>query len=246
MHALPKDGGDSMPADPHTFSRFGRKARLVALVAVPVSLALLLSGCSTKERYHSALLVLDEDISRGRSRGERLISRGANPSDAYASRMEDVNIRVSSDVILRSAGLCLPVDEIACQIAAGGDPSDAGIRRAVASAIKTVERELKAIAIVQVSKTRDPASIDFVLRSSTGTEYPPIAVEAPTFLREVTALYDPTAPPAVLYAYTIHFPCRGGPGVPAIGPTVRSITLVVKDGEYSAMAIFPLRSRSEK
>ena len=215
-------------------------------MAVYASLALLLSGCSTKDRYHSALLVLDEDISRGTSRGEGLVSRGANPSDAYASRMQDVNIRVSSDVILRSAGIGLPADEIAYQIAAGGDSSDAGIRRAVASALKTTERELKAFAIVQISKTRDPACVEFLLRSSTGTEYPPIAVEAPTFVREVTAIYDPTAPAAALYAYTIHFPSRGGPGVPAIGPTVRSITLVVKDGEYAATAIFPLRSRSEK
>ena len=218
---------------------------LVALAAVLASLALLLSGCSAKERYHSALVVLDEDISRGTSRGKSLIASGANPSDAYASRMNDVNIRVSSDVILRSAGIGLPADEIAYQIAAGGDSSDAGIRRGVAGAIKTMERELKAMAIVQVSKTRDPASIEFTLRSSTGTEYPPIAVETPTFLRDVTATYDPTATAAALYAYTIHFPSRGGPGVPPIGPTVRSIALLVKDGEYEARADFPLRNRSE-
>jgi len=235
-----------MSTDRHPFGRFGRKATLVALAAILASLALLLNGCSAKERYHSALVVLDEDISRGTSRGKSLIASGANPSDAYASRVHDVNIRVSSDVILRSAGLGLPADEIAYQIAAGGDSSDAGIRRAVASALKTMERELKAMAIVQVSKTRDPASVEFVLRSSTGTEYPPIAVETPTFLRDVTATYDPTAIAAALYAYTIHFPSRGGPGVPPIGPTVRSIALLVKDGEYEARADFPLVSRSEK
>ena len=128
----------------------------------------------------------------------------------------------------------------------GGDASDAGIRHAVATALKTIERELKAIAIVQISKTRDPASIDFVLRSSTGTEYPPIAVETPTFLRDVTATYDPTAPAAALYAYTIHFPARGGPGVPPIGPAVRSLVLLVRDGEYEGRASFPLHSRSEE
>jgi len=235
-----------MSADRHTFDRFGCKAKLVAFAAILASLALLLNGCSAKERYHSALVVLDEDISRGTSRGKGLIASGANPSDAYAYRVDDVNIRVSSEVILRSAGLGLPADEIAYQIAAGGDSSDAGIRRAIASAIKTMERELKAMAIVQVSKTRDPASIEFVLRSSTGTEYPPIAVETPTFLRDVTATYDPTATAAALYAYTIHFPARGGPGVPPIGPTVRSLALLVKDGEYEARADFPLVSRSEK
>ncbi|HUU53677.1 MAG TPA: hypothetical protein VMY87_02065 [Armatimonadota bacterium] len=235
-----------MSADRHTFDRFGCKAKLVAFAAILASFALLLNGCSAKERYHSALVVLDEDISRGTSRGKGLIASGANPSDAYAYRVDDVNIRVSSEVILRSAGLGLPADEIAYQIAAGGDSSDAGIRRAIASAIKTMERELKAMAIVQVSKTRDPASIEFVLRSSTGTEYPPIAVETPTFLRDVTATYDPTATAAALYAYTIHFPARGGPGVPPIGPTVRSLALLVKDGEYEARADFPLVSRSEK
>jgi len=234
-----------MSADRHAFGRFGRKAKLVALAAVLASLALLLSSCSAKERYHSALVVLDEDISRGTSWGKSLIASGANPSDAYASRMDDVNIRVSSDVILRSAGLGLPADEIAYQIAAGGDSSDAGVRRGVASAIKTMERELKAMAIVQISKTRDPASIEFVLRSSTGTEYPPIAVETPTFLRDVTATYDPTAPAAALYAYTIHFPARGGPGVPPIGPAVRSLALLVRDGEYEGAVDFPLRSRTE-
>ena len=142
-----------MSAHRHTFDRFGRKARFVALVAVPASFALLLSGCSAKENYHSALVVLDEDISRGTSRGKSLVASGAHPSDAYASRVDDVNIRVSSDVILRSAGLGLPADEIAYQIAAGGDSSDAGIRRAVASALKTMERELKAMAIVPVSYT---------------------------------------------------------------------------------------------
>jgi len=234
-----------MSAGRHTFGRLGRKATFVALAAVAASLAVLLSSCSAKERYHSALVVLDEDISRGTSRGKSLIASGANPSDAYASRIEDVNLRVSSDVVLRSAGLGLPADEIAYQIALGGDDSDAGIRRAVTNALKTMERELKTIAVVQVAKSRDPASIEFALRTNIGTDYPPIAVETPTFLRDVTAAYDPTAPPAVLYSYIIHFPARGGPGVPAIGPTVSSLSLVVRDGEYEGKATFPLRSRSK-
>lgn len=234
-----------MSAGGHTFGRLGRKTTFVALAAVAASLAVLLSGCSAKERYHSALVVLDEDISRGTSRGKSLIAGGANPSDAYASRIEDVNLRVSSDVVLRSAGLGLPADEVAYQIALGGDDSDAGIRRAVTNALKTMERELKTIAVVQVAKSRDPASIEFALRTNIGTDYPPIAVETPTFLRDVTAAYDPTAPPAVLYSYVIHFPARGGPGVPAIGPTVSSLSLVVRDGEYEGKATFPLRSRSK-
>lgn len=235
-----------MLVHPHVFDRFLHKRVFGALAAVLVSLAVSLSGCSAKERYHSALVVMDEDISRGTSRGKSLVASGANPSDAYASRMDDVNLRVSSDVILRSAGIGLPADEVAYQIAVGGDSSDAGIRRAVTNAIKAMERELKAVAIVQVSKTRDPASVDFTLRSSTGTEYPPIAVETPAFLRDVTAAYDPTAPASALYTYTIHFPSRGGPGVPPIGPTVRSISLLVKDGEYEARVDFPLPSRSKE
>lgn len=228
------------------FGRFGRKTEVLAILVIIPCAAVLLSGCTAKERYHSALVVSDDDISRGTSRGKSLVAAGANPSDAYASRLEDVNLRVSSEVILRSAGLGLPVDEVAYEIAAGGDATDAGVRRGVASAIKTMERELKTFAIVQVSDKRDPASIEFILRSSTGTEYPPIAVETPVFVRKVTAAYDPSAPAATLYLYTIHFPSRGGPGVPAIGPTVRSLVLITRDGEYEARTTFPLRSRAEK
>jgi len=230
----------------HTFDCFGRNTNLAALVVVGASLCLLLSGCSGKERYHSALVATDEDISRGTSRGKSLIASGADPADAYKSRMVDVNVRVSSDVILRSAGVCMPADEIAYQIALGGDSSDNGVRHAVTSALKTIERQVRTAAIVQVAKSRDPASVDFALRTSPGTDYPPIAVEKPTFLREVKLTYDSTAPAAALYSYVILFPSRGGPGVPPIGPTVSSLSLVVQDGPYEGKATFPLQVRSPR
>lgn len=235
-----------MVDDRRAFHRVGRAAGIAVLAAIVAALSLLLSGCSMKEKYHSALVVSDDDISRGTSRGKGLVAQGANPYDAYASCLQEVNLRVSSDAILRSAGIGLPVDEVAYQIAVGGDSSESGIRRGVANAIKTMERELKAFAVVQVSKARDPAGLEFILRSSTGTEYPPIAVETPVFLRDVAAAYDASGSSAALYSYTIRFPSRGGPGVPPIGPTVRSLVLIVRDGEYEAVTTFALRSRTEK
>jgi len=201
-----------------------------------------LVGCSGKQRIHPALVLTDDDITRGISRGKSLITSGADPTDAFSFRMVDVNQRVSTDVILRSAGLCMPQDEVAYEVAANGDTSDAGVRKAVTQAVKRTERELRAIAIVQVAKARDPASIGFVLESNTRVKYPATRIEAPTYIRDVSPGFAAAEPPAAMYFYTVFFPVRGGPGVPPVGPTVRSLSLAVKDGDFEGYTEFALRS----
>jgi hypothetical protein len=214
-----------------------RAAMLVGLLS-----GALLVGCSSKSRIHPALVLTDDDITRGVSRGKSLIAQGADPSDAFQFRLVDVNQRVSADVVLRSAGLCMPQDEVAYQVAVGGDTSDAGIRKAVAKAMKDTERQLRAIAIVQVSKARDPASIGFVLESNTRVQYPAIVVEAPAYIRDVSPGFGQNEKPAAMYFYTAFFPVRGGPGVPPVGPTVRSLSLAVKDGDSEGYTEFALQT----
>jgi hypothetical protein len=202
----------------------------------------LLAGCSSKSRVHPALVLTDDDITRGISRGKSLIASGADPYDAFQFRLVDVNQRVSADVVLRSAGLCMPQDEVAYEVAAGGDTSDAGIRKAVAKATKNTERQLRAIAIVQVTKSHDPASVGFVLESNTRVKYPAILIEAPAYIRDVSPGFGANEQPAAMYFYTAFFPVRGGPGVPPVGPTVRSLSLAVKDGDFEGYTDFALKT----
>ncbi len=212
---------------------------LVATITVCILCALpVLGGCSSRETLHPALRASDDDISRGIRRGKGLIGR--DPGDVFTLRLQDVNVRVSSDIILRSAGCCWPQDEICYRVAAGGDKSDAAVNRAVNEALKTVERELRCVAVVQLPIERDPAKVDFVLRTNLGVEYPPIAVEMPKLLREIDLTWDNTQPRSGLYYYVVRFPIRGGPGVPPVGPNVRSVSLVLRDGDAEGLATFDL------
>jgi len=169
-----------------------------------------------------------------------MISSGEAPEDAFAYRTVDVTERLSSEVIVRSAGICLPVDRLAYEIAKGGDSSERGTRKAISQATRAADRELMFVASMQLAQTFDPANIQFKLRTNTATEYPPIAVDMPVLLREVRPSFDPTAAMAELYYYVVHFPVSGGPGVPPIGPEVTSLTLVISDGTSEATVEFPL------
>ncbi|MBN1460273.1 MAG: hypothetical protein JXA57_12115 [Armatimonadetes bacterium] len=197
-------------------------------------------GCASRDRLHPGLRLNDDELSSAIKRGKRLIPTG-EPEQAFSFRTVDVNTQISSDVILRKAGPCWPEDEVAYQIALGGDSSDAAVKQATNVGLKIVERQMRFVAILQVSKERDPADIEFALRTNQGTEYPPVSVEAPKFIRSVNPTFDPTAKPAGLYAYTVHFPVAGGPGVPPIGPTAYSLEFIVKvdDSEGSARFTIP-------
>ncbi len=210
------------------------------LSAGALSLIVLAGGCTSREVLHPALRPSTNDTSRAVNRGKRAISIGADPEDTFKFRLEDINVRVSGEVVLRSAGCCWPQDEICYQVAAGGDTSDAGIRRAVSKAMKMIDHELRCVATVQIPQDRDPASVDFALRTNVGVEYPPIAVETPQWVRNISPTFDTSATPAALYYYVVRFPIRGGPGVPPVGPNVRSLSLIVKDGNAEAKATFEL------
>jgi hypothetical protein len=210
------------------------------LASALLALALAAPGCGGKEKIHPALRVEGEELDRAIRRGKGLVSRGADPYEAFTRGTVDVSERISADVILWSAGICWPSEQVAFQIAEAGDASDAGIRRAVREAVKLVERELRCTATVQLPTSRDPADIQFRLRSNTGVEYPPLAVETPIFIRETASILNPNAPSSAIYYYVVRFPIRGGPGVPAIGPQVNSLFLVLNDGLGEATAEFRL------
>jgi hypothetical protein len=213
--------------------------RAGAAAAWAVCLALVL-GCSGESRINPVFRIEGEQLDRAINAGANAVSAGTDPNDLLSTQMEDVNLRVSSGVILRSAGCVWPSQEVACEIAKGGDNSDAGIRRAVNTARRTVEREMKCVALIQVPNDKDPSSVTFALRTNTAVQYPATAVETPVFVREVTSVYDPTAAAGALYFYVIRFPVRGGPGVPPVGPEVTALSLVVMDGEAEAQVTFPI------
>lgn len=213
------------------------------VVSALAAATVVCSGCSSTNRVHPGLRAPEgQDLDRAIARGKSLIVSGADPQDAFARRVVPINERVSAEVILRSAGLCLPADRIAYEIAKSGDSSDGGVRGATAAAIKAIGRELMCYAEVQVPNAMDPTTtITFALRTSTGAEYPPMAVEKPFLLREFNpGEFDPTAAPAGVYAYLVHFPVVGGPGVPPIGPTASSVTLAVSDGTGEGSYTFEL------
>lgn len=203
------------------------------------ALLLCVLGCGQRAEIHPALRATEEDLDRAASIAKELVAKGQNPLDALTYRSADSNTRVSSDVILRSAGLTLPIDRIVYEIARLGDTSDVNIRRGIEAGLRGSENEVICVASIQVAESRDPASIQFALRASV-TEYPPLSVDTPVLLREISAAYDPSAGTAKLYLYVIHFPIKGGPGYPPIGPTITSLTFVVKDAGSEATASFQL------
>jgi len=213
-----------------------------AFIVAVAALVVCAVGCSSRESLHPALRLDDEDLERAIRKGKNLIATGQDPYQAYAHSMRDVNVRVSPHVIIRSAGCCWPRDTVAFHIAQEGDKSDAAVKRAVQRALKTVEREITFTAMLQIPKSRDEADLEFMLRTNTGIQYPPIVVETPIFIREVISPFDANAPVSAIYQYVAHFPVRGGPGVPPIGPRVSALSLEVIDGDCTGSARFDLRS----
>ena len=221
--------------------RLKRAAQRGCMAAIGMAcLSILAAGCSSESRINPVFRLDDTQIQRAITSGKNAVLGGVDPNNLLTSQMIDVNLRVSADVVLRSAGCCWPTQEVAYEIAMAGDSTDAGVRRAVSAAMRAIEREMKCVATVQLPMDKDPGSITFALRTNTGVEYPPIAVEKPVFIREVTSIYDPTAPAGALYLYVVRFPVRGGPGVPPVGPNVTSLNFVVKDGEAEAQVNFPI------
>ncbi len=219
------------------YGRLAKAGRALLVVAAAVS-AVTWWGCGRRGNIHPALRVEEEDLDRAKRLGCSLVNTGADPYDAYARGMRDVNARITAHVVLRSASCCWPKDEVAFCIAQGGDSSEAAVRRAVREALKTAERELKFAVVAQLPKERDPADLEFLLRTNTGVEYPALVVEEPYYLRDAQSYYQADAPRSAMYYYLVKFPVRGGPGLPPIGPQVSVLYLVVKDGDMEASAAF--------
>ena len=209
----------------------------VAWLLVIALAGMVIGGCASRDRLNPAFRLNDDELTNAIKKGKRLIPTG-DPEQAFSRQVIDVNTQISSDVILRKAGPCWPENEIAYQIALGGDSSDAAVKQATNTGLKFIEREIRFVAVLQMASERDPTGIQFALRTSQGTEYPPISVETPQFIRNVSPTFDRTAKPAKLYSYTVFFPVAGGPGIPPIGPTVNSLDFVVKVGDSEGSARF--------
>jgi hypothetical protein len=182
-------------------------------------------------------------MSAAKERGKRLIQEGADPYKVYGSPREEVNTRISPDLIFRQAIACWPKNEVAFEVARQGDASERAVRHAAVEAQRRTERELKFLVILQMPQFRDPAEIQFVMRSNRGNEYPPLAVETPTKLRDILVGLDPNMPPSALYRYEVHFPLTGSPGYPPIDTTVSSVGVVVRDGGSEGEQWFSLPHR---
>jgi hypothetical protein len=220
-------------------------ARVLAVLAVGAC-AVLAGGCGKQEDIHPALRIEGDDLERAKRQGCSLINLGADPYEAYARDFRDVNKRLTAHVILRSAACCWPQDEVAFQIAQSGDASEAAVNQAAKEAVELTRRVIKFAAVLQMPKDRDPVTIEFALRTSTGTEYPALEVEEPYYIRDAKSYYDEHAPASGMYYYMVKFPVRGGGGIPPIGPGVNMLYLVVRDGDMEADAEFVMPRPSPK
>lgn len=215
-----------------------RAASLLLLLALSAG-ALIASGCSNSESVHPALRLEEEDYKKAVERARGLVTSRSDPARAYKTGMQQVNLRVGQDVIIREAAVCWPAEELAYLIVKNSADGTA-VDRVAKQARRTVETDLKIEVVMQLPKAQDPSSLTFALKTSAGEEYPPLSVEPPIFIRDVASALDPTMPASAMYSYDVHFPIQGSPGFPPIGPGVTSLDLIVKDGTLQAAASFAM------
>jgi len=219
---------------------------IACLAALAIALAVVVLGCSSNVNLNAAFVLQPQDIEKATERGVSLLKQGADPYSVYNWSTKSVNERVSTDVVVQDAALCLPKDEIAFAIVKQGDPADSAVNRAVNQTVKQVSSEVKFSVILQLATTRDPNTVQFEMQSSAGGKYPPLAVEEPALIRQVSSALDPTAPPSALYGYDVYFPLRGSPGYPPIDTSVTTLYLVVKDGQAESKIPFDLTYAANK
>lgn len=211
-----------------------RRRRLMLLALATVAAIVLLltagTGCGRRQKLHPAFELDQEAIDKAVVRGRYLMRERRDPLEAFVQSTSGDSVRVSTDVVIRQTCCCYPAYEICYEIARSGDRSDLGIQRVVKDTLPRVERELRFFVYIQLPEARDPTNVQFALRTDRKQEYPPAVVCTPTVVRRVTSGLDPNMPPSVLYCYQVVFLLRGAPGYPPIGPLVRSLYVVVKDG----------------
>jgi hypothetical protein len=151
-----------------------------------------------------------------------------------------VNIRLTGDTVVREVACCWPEDEVACAVGQLENTSRAAVDRAAQEARRRAERELRFWVVMELAESHDPSSVKFVLKTQSRQEYPPLIVETPVRLRELPSGYGGAHGPAVQLGYSVRFPTQGSPGYPPIGPGVRELYLVIKDGVAETSVMFPM------
>ena len=212
--------------------------RLWALPAIG-ALVLVAAGCSSRSRIHPDLQVDESAVQRAIERGLMTVKSGKDPYGIFRYSTKQVNVRLSADVIVSEVTCCWPEQEIAFAVAQLGDTSDVAVRRAVGEARRRVEQEMKFWAVIQLSKSRELGSVEFLMRSNLGNEYPPLVIETPVLLRDVTPLGGGGGM-ASLLAYSVRFPLQGGPGYPPLSPAVHTLQFVVREGASEVAVDFPI------
>jgi hypothetical protein len=222
------------------------RAPLLLAVFAGAALALAAAGCGNREAVHPALRLTADDVNFAAERGRSIAASGGDPYQVFSTSTKTLMITVSAGMVVREAGICWPADEVAFEVAKSGAQTEADARIAARQAARTAERELRFWIVAEVPKGRDPTDVQFSLTTNTGAEYPPLAVQPPQYLRDVASVLGSTETGAGLYSYDIRFSIRGGPGYPAIGPNVSTLSLVVKQGPLSAAIPFsmPITSKS--
>ena len=219
----------------------------LVLLAFTAAATLLLAGCSDRESIHPALRVEDAEFEKAVERGRTIAATGGDPYRAYSFGTQQVNLRVTPDVIVREAACCWPKDEIAFLVAKQANGDASAVDRVAKRVRDQVERDLKFTVLVQMPKSVDPnTAIQFAMRSSAGSEYPPLAVEQPVFIREVSSALDPEMPASAIYGYDVHFPIQGSPGYPKLGSEISELTLIVKDGDAQALVPFSMPTQKPR
>jgi hypothetical protein len=209
------------------------------LLAALASLALG-PGCGGGVQVNPALLITDpQEIENATKRGITLIGTKSDPYSVYNHTTKDVNQWVGSDIIVRTAAICLPDDELAFQVAMGGDTSEEGAKRIADAAIPQINRQVKFTVVLQITKSHKPEDVTFELLGNDPKPYPPVAVEPPQFVQDIPSL-DPDKPTMAVYGYNVYFSTTGSPGFPALDASVAKLNLLIESGGTSVKVPFSL------
>jgi hypothetical protein len=211
-----------------------------ALVLLPAGL-----GCATAPKLNPALEITDpKAIEEATQRGIRVIQNGGDPYSLFNRTTKEVNLRLGTDVIVRTAGICLAKDELAFEVAMAGDPSPEGAERVADAALPQINRQVRFTVVLQLAKSHSPEDVTFELQTQQPKPYPALAVEPPQFMKEISSALDPAAPVSAVYGYNVFFGTTGSPGYPALDTGVTSLNLVISAGGASTQVPFSLLSFS--
>ena len=234
----------SMDKFSNRLARTRRFSSIALLLPAGCALAVCCSGCGRGPAIAPALTLKDpQEIEKATKRGINIITSGSDPYAVFGRTTKEVNQSIGQGVIVRTAAICLPKEELAFQVAAAGDSTEAGAKRVADAALRQINRQVRFTVVLQVLKSFKPEEVEFELcASGLAKTYPPVAVDPPEFVADVSSALDPDIPPMAVYGYNAYFPTAGSPGFPTIDVTVRQLTLVIKAGGASAEVPFMLPS----